>query len=384
MGDYSSCFSLHGTILLILVDSFDHQWTFQREFHVSPFNDRTGYYTVSVKAPSHPPNFVRMPGETVTPPRPIVRVHVHTAPPDSSVQEPGPLKLSALLRPTISKPLTAFHVITTLLQAPLSLFLSLPRILFEAWKLHYRKRLDVFIRPEPLPPITRWRALKSLVTETRPSGSLGWRSETLFEGYARKRVESFLQKRVAELGVKVTLIPFNTALPINVYGNSQVQDQKNTLNISYSASRFFSILYLSPSANHALLLGCDTEGIFSVSSRDLFLKVFGSHSQSQATTRTQRQIYRTRVIPTDITYRSSSAHPLDRSTAIGSLIDTAVIRFSLWLDQVEASVFRITGARIVTGDEPWKMWDRAAQIHVNGAPLKTHPDHGYSGSIRRE
>ncbi|KAE9400311.1 hypothetical protein BT96DRAFT_993166 [Gymnopus androsaceus JB14] len=31
---------------------YKHQWTFRRAFHVSPFNDRTGFYTVALSAPS--------------------------------------------------------------------------------------------------------------------------------------------------------------------------------------------------------------------------------------------------------------------------------------------------------------------------------------------
>ncbi|KDN36933.1 hypothetical protein RSAG8_10467, partial [Rhizoctonia solani AG-8 WAC10335] len=86
---------------------YDHQWTFARQFHVSPFNDRSGHYVCSVIVPSHPPpSMVVHSSGPVTAPRPVIRLHLLTAPPSPQI------KLIALLRPTISKPLTP-HALPT-------------------------------------------------------------------------------------------------------------------------------------------------------------------------------------------------------------------------------------------------------------------------------
>ncbi|THU76154.1 hypothetical protein K435DRAFT_186558 [Dendrothele bispora CBS 962.96] len=140
---------------------YDHRWTFPRAFHVSPFNDRQGFYTVSIKRPSHPPS-LSIPASS-SPPLPTISIHLHvpsSSPTSTQIQTqtsslspttstPGPLKLTALLRPVSSVPLTAPNLLWTLSRYPVGLLLSLPRILYQAWVLHYRKKLDVYIRPEP-------------------------------------------------------------------------------------------------------------------------------------------------------------------------------------------------------------------------------------------
>lgn len=152
----------------LLLHSFDHQWSFDRAFHVSPFNDRLGTYTISVRPPSYspssPPPLRSSHGDPeTTPVKPAVRVHLHE-PLDSShraspsTREKGPLKLTALHFTRTSMPLSTGSLITILLQYPVTLFMSLPRILKHAWILHYRKGLGVWRRPEPVAVRRGWGA----------------------------------------------------------------------------------------------------------------------------------------------------------------------------------------------------------------------------------
>ena len=108
--------------------SYDHQWTFRRRFHVSPFNDRSGFYTVSVKSPGHPLRF-RVPdqdteGQT---PLPAICVRLYADPDSTSSTESGPsslqerssigkLKLVADLQTTFALPLTTGNVIKQVLK----------------------------------------------------------------------------------------------------------------------------------------------------------------------------------------------------------------------------------------------------------------------------
>ncbi|KAF8654778.1 hypothetical protein AX16_003433 [Volvariella volvacea WC 439] len=140
--------------------SYDHQWTFPRDFHVSPFNDRTGFYRVSIRAPTHPPSYSenQRRSPVISPPKPSIRVHLHTEADEDSDETPSPqighLKLIALLRGVSSMSFTTSSLLLALVRTPFVLLLSMVRILYQAWILHYIKRMDVFIRPE-LKPVYR-------------------------------------------------------------------------------------------------------------------------------------------------------------------------------------------------------------------------------------
>lgn len=100
-----------------------------KTFHVSPFNDLTGWYDFRFSAPA---------------------AHL-------SVQ----IDLWRQDRPWIvtelrgrACPLTSGSLARTLLRYPLTAALTTPRILAEAARLYFRKRLPVFRRPEPTDPCT--------------------------------------------------------------------------------------------------------------------------------------------------------------------------------------------------------------------------------------
>ncbi|KAJ7153496.1 hypothetical protein C8R43DRAFT_1002246 [Mycena crocata] len=340
---------------------FDHQWTFPRAFHVSPFNDRRGFYTVSIKSPSHSPTGLCDSETSPPPPRPSVRVHLHT-PSDDPVPVAGPLKLTALLRPTSSTPLTSRSLISALSRAPFDLFLSFARIVYVAWILHYKKRLDVYIRPEPVPaawpPSTTTAPLKPL------EGGVRWIPEGLFETYARRQVEQFLRQRVEETGCAVTLLPADVSLARRTFSAAvPPADEKAGVTISYLSPRVFTILLLCPSPQHALLLGT-AEHIFYVSSAELFCLTFAPPLTERGTPASRRQKMRSRPIGAILPLTVPARHVLDSGTLFRSLVSAAVIWTLLFMDRVEEGVFGVARARPIRGLEPWKQWERAARVHA--------------------
>ncbi|KAH8834813.1 hypothetical protein DL96DRAFT_1571857 [Flagelloscypha sp. PMI_526] len=326
-------------------NGFDNSWTFRREFHVSPFNDRLGHYVVSTIDPFSSTSFKE--------PRVAVRVHQHAEPTSDDVI--GPLKLTALLRSKRTIPLTASNIITILARYPLALFLTLARVLYHAWILHYVKRLDVFARPEPLPASSYWIGKSGKVSL---AGGTKWLPAGAIETYARRKVESFLSRRAQELQTKVILVGPDSRQPPTVYETT-------------SDPRNFTILLASPSAEHALLVGCDAEGLFVPSSRELFLRVFSpSHSPSVSLSRNQTR--RIRNFPPSLT-----KIPIPSSHFLGVDGDSwtvwAILLVLDVLDGLEKRVFQLARARMVLGTEPWRKWERAAAIHE-----------GNFGSVRRE
>ncbi|KIJ57829.1 hypothetical protein HYDPIDRAFT_42422 [Hydnomerulius pinastri MD-312] len=324
----------------------DHQWTFPRRFFVSPFNDRSGFYTVSVVLPSHPPFSFSSPSVrdsgNAAPPKPCVRVHYHlpapSSPPPSSVSPPsdpisepapGPLKLLAHLTANTSHPLTPHTLLATLARTPLTLFLTLPRILYEAARLHYRRKLRVWRRMDmevrgdfrvtPLPGSdARENGDGDAQTDGNVAGdgrdgeeipgTLFTRPASLLERYARYRVCTFLRRRCATLDVRVKLfrgerwagdgrvLRFGfrdgTGEEEGHSLESQTGDtQAETLTIKYTSPRLFTLLLSSPSSRITLLLRPSTsetslseEGdrvpVFEPTNEELFFRVFDSWSDS--------------------------------------------------------------------------------------------------------
>ncbi|KAF7329885.1 hypothetical protein MKEN_00252200 [Mycena kentingensis (nom. inval.)] len=320
---------------------FDLQWTFRRAFHVSPFNDRSGFYTVSVRRPTHPPSGVAS-GECDAP-RPSVRVHLLT--------EDRTLKLTALLRPVSASPLTTIALLHTLAKYPFDLFLSFARIVYHAYILHYRKRLDVFIRPEPIPQ----------------SGGVRWQPEGILERYARNRVEDFLRRRVEGTGITVQMVPSDVSLARQTFAPIVPLEDGGTLTVSILAARAYTLIFVAPSAEHALLLG-KGERVFSVSDPAVFKNVFSSPSTTTLTfaQRLRRDAACAGGAPS---LSIPSRHPLD-----ATLMSTAVLCLLLFLDRLEKLVFNTARARPVEGNEPWGMWRRAAAAasNANMDPIPRH------------
>lgn len=107
--------------------------TFPRRFHVSPFNDRSGSYQLQCLDPMEDEKWNKL------------DMHLTLLEPD------GTKKLTAQVNST--KPPIPTHetlkVLWALLVYGSAVFLTVPRILYQAYIIHYSKKLAVYIRPEP-------------------------------------------------------------------------------------------------------------------------------------------------------------------------------------------------------------------------------------------
>lgn len=377
---------------------FTHSWLFPRQFHVSPFNDRSGYYKCSIvepwKHPVSPSSMLeddndRSPGSSFK--YPSVQIHLYTT-------QPTRLKLTALLRPTSVISLNSRNLLSTLLTFPLTLFLSFPRIAYEAYRLHYDKQLDVYARPEP-------RAVEESVEKAFSSdknleprnpvqdgvghnlgrgGGVGWQPEGILERYCRLVTEDVLDHQAQARWIHVTLVSSNPALGQRHFLPHNVNaDEKSIkyLTLTYHTSRFFLVLLSSPSPQHALLVA-RAEGLCIVSDENLFVQVFTGHPTGKPSGLSGwlchlAQRIRLRPIPVSLhppsfPFISSGAHPLDlpyQSASTSSTISILrplcsllIIITTLLLTRLEQTIFFVFHARFVPGDEPWLAWSRAANI----------------------
>ncbi|KXN83992.1 hypothetical protein AN958_00639 [Leucoagaricus sp. SymC.cos] len=397
----------------VIARGYDHQWTFRRQFHVSPFNDRSGFYTVSVKSPGNPPASRKI-ARNAEPqmPLPAICVRLYTDPnttPNSGSwrshllkvdDHPSPtasherlsvgkLKLAAYLRTTTALPLTTGNVIRKLVKQPFVLFLTMPRILYHAWILHFSKRLDVFPRPEPYLPVTRAGSPNS--HEAVPGSGVGWQEESIVESYAHRLVLTHLHRRTAEINISVVLTPSNpNILPTKISAPRSSTDTP-TLEITYLSPRFFTILFTCPSSKHSLLFGSDTEEIFQVSSREIFTAAFSHTTHNQVKPsflQGMLQSLRWARTPDVLDITNPTAHFLDTDRSTRGLVMSTIVLLSLaFLDHLEKSIIQVTGARFVKGREPWNAWKRAAELNsipkLGKRKESESPSVGY-GSVRRD
>lgn len=108
---------------------FPLKCTQTKGFHVSPFNDMNGHYEFVFSEP----------GEHINIEIKLVR-HGETV-------------MTAAMWGK-GRPLTTAHLWKTVLHHPFTAALTMPRILWQAALLHYKKKLPVFSKPAPSSPMT--------------------------------------------------------------------------------------------------------------------------------------------------------------------------------------------------------------------------------------
>ncbi|EAU87613.2 hypothetical protein CC1G_09710 [Coprinopsis cinerea okayama7 len=323
---------------------FDHQWTFRREFHVSPFNDRSGFYTVAVKRPLYAPS-TPCPDRAAGIGKPAVSVHLHT---DSPVHATGPdlpqrgqLKLTALLRPTLVTPLLSTRdVMQALGKMPFELVLTMPRILKHAWLLCFRKGLGVYLRPEMVWPLGR-------TEEAQGGGGVRWLQESSIERYARGRVERFIGRRMQELkangrAITVKFVPANLAEDMKIWETES--NGRRCLEIRYLSSQFFIDLLVYPSASQAAVAGRRND-VWQVkeSEEGLFEEMFSKRTSLGSNTFWQQIRLWSRP---DIATEVPSNHFLD-DTPLVSTTNACVVLVTSGLEKLEKGVFWLLGVRVV-------------------------------------
>ena len=100
-----------------------------KQFHVSPFFDRSGEYEFRFSRASDPID---------------IWVNLY--------REGRPALISQLQGH--AKPITAGNLLQTLLRFPFSILFTLPRIHFQAAKLYFQKKLPAYTKPKPAHPLT--------------------------------------------------------------------------------------------------------------------------------------------------------------------------------------------------------------------------------------
>ncbi|KAL8278397.1 hypothetical protein RQP46_009289 [Phenoliferia psychrophenolica] len=322
---------------------YDHQWTFPRAFHVSPFNSRVGFYRVSLSSPfatslTHPTLATKIVFLTPTREKKLY----------AALAGPG----EPLVTPTLLKALFTW---------PLGLLLTTPRILWQAGRLSYGRGLAVWIRPEPFAGEHEGR---NPVQDGAEKGSVGWQEEGAMEKWAREKVRKFLSAGVKD-GVRVVLRSADESVEDMEFASEPARGEKERLLlVTYLTPLFFTDLAVSPSIPLALAVGSHTEHRWSTNDDPLFLEVFNFTPTSHPPPFLSRlaQSLRCSLMAWGLSFAAhpraspptATPHPLDDATI--STVWTLFLHYAFL--RMGYSVFSASRASVVEGTESWAEWAR--------------------------
>lgn len=381
---------------------YQHRWTFPRAFHVSPFNSRNGFYTLSLVAPFTTPSTsprwadLNVSLLLLTPSR-TPKLHarlVTTAPTSSKRQRQAiPFTTRAILR-------------ETLLKFPLALLMTTPRILWHAGILAFGKKLAMYCRPEPIGEefaasavpkeamecmetkedgsAERWGVVETKAGAT--PGGLVWKPMSRDERFARDLVVRFIRWRLDQLSdddgrMVVRIRPSNPQLPTLTLTPSTFSASYPTLTLLPISLQAFTLLLLSPTPTHALrtLASPYPQTLMGVSDRELFLHLFSpppfppspSVSPSSKGSTLQRLLRAHNPLSPPSVRALAQAHPEhwietlppssegegpDEAWRLAKVLGKTVL--SEWAE--EGLLTRVLGVRFVEQGEGWRgCWRRS-------------------------
>ncbi|TKY89081.1 hypothetical protein EX895_001612 [Sporisorium graminicola] len=375
---------------------YDHQWTFPRAFHVSPFNDRGGFYRLFLKEPFGPQPNAFVLG---------VRLLLLVESPDAEPQ--GGPKLVKKLMATLDsvspsppakatthahtgrrvRPLSAATLYAALMRQPVDLFLTFVRILYQAGKLHFAKRLDAFGRPDMvqssetqsadrfdgvgLPPALNRIQLhrKAAAASGDGDGGVMYPEPGWAELVAKEYVKEVVQRRANELQAAgerwtvqiVSTDPADSGLHISSAEGEKGGRQLVLYTRSYGI--YVDLMTYTP-PRLAFLLGSIVSRRWGVTSLDDF-NAFFANPLTPCTGIRRRHV---NFLLTSASHDRAQAEQLlrdygiDADTVRGGDEGGWKVTVALWLGFVaavaEKKVFAWLGARYVKGTEPWLSLER--------------------------
>ncbi|CAG8557544.1 18567_t:CDS:2 [Rhizophagus irregularis] len=217
-------------------NGYDMSFTMKRAFHVSPFNDRLGTYKMLCKDPSS--GYLDM------------RIVMYAGQDNKS-------QLKKKMVATVSGPsyiLSMNSLLYAIIRYPFDIFLTFPRILKEAYKLHYSKKLGIYHRPIPI---------EGTVVKLEPN-SIELHAQEIITSYLRYLIESSLESTYITIN-----LPDKNKLPIIIRpSNLPIISFSNTITINLHDYSFFTNLLINQNIYRALLISyfekswdCDELGL---------------------------------------------------------------------------------------------------------------------------
>jgi hypothetical protein len=316
--------------------SYTHAWTFPRSFHVSPFNSREGYYRLDLLDPFANGTFwpkIKISLRLLTPAR---KQKLHATLMSHASRQPVSLDGGSALR--------------LLLRYPFDLFLTTPRILYHAYKLHYEKRLLVYPRPEPFAmgeTSTSWNGRQD--DQEGIGGTVGWQGRSWVEQASERSVRQWARSLPLE-------VQFTYDRPPVICTSD---DAKEKVTVRTDLPNFFTLLVGCPTVQHFLLVAQE-DGHTTFSSPERFAELFPPRTGPQSQLDKLAKALRARHLAFFLSF--AAGQPADLSPPFAphflptTLKTLAILAIPYLADKAEYSIMNVVGAKFVPGREPWSIW----------------------------
>ncbi|WVQ73664.1 hypothetical protein IAR50_003244 [Cryptococcus sp. DSM 104548] len=360
---------------------YDFAFTFPRSFHVSPFSNRSGFYRLDIFDPFPPSSSS---SEHI----PTFKVYLQLLTPDKDV------KLTALMMPR-GKGVklgegwsTVWGVLGTLMRWPGALLLVSARTKWEAYKLHYRKNLVMYPKPEPRCPFS---AGQFNPPEKEHGKAVGYGLQRPPSSEGEKRAEGvvreWVERRVKEIGMRLEVVFEYEREPLLV-GEGRV------LGIKTADPAFFTNMLMAPSPRHFLFLAFERLTVVSDASmfEDMFSAPEGvSESLLSRWTKSIHSKHLTYLcssttLPSPPSLPSLSTLPPHFTTALSTSSQLSCLRivFSTWWADISVEwVFGMLGGKFIEEQEPWgwAVWDRAVRRAAGEVGVDVTDEDEREGSV---
>ena len=253
----------------------------------------------------------------------------------------------------------------------MALLISTPRILYQAYRLHYEKRLAVFPRPEPRSEGLEgtWNPPQQDVDDS--GQAVGWQSMSFTERLARQLVATWAQERVVGIGsgLEVRYRRPGSLHPDLELPPTDTESKQHPLTITTSSPKLFTHLLCSPSPEHFLTIA--PEILTSVSDANSFryffapsTKPISSHIDRWITWVQWRyfdwMISQSCIAPPPHLFLGREPRPMVSDITISQKFWMLMIVYLAFLGSwLEELVIRHLKARWVPGGAPERIWERA-------------------------
>ena len=344
-------------------EGYDLAWTFPRSFHVSPFNSRDGYYRLDLLDP-----FSRSDELGALP---QVKVFLRLLTPSKEC------KLQANLASSPSTPSVPIdsalylQIVATLFRSPFALLLTTPRILYQAYRLHYERALAVYPRPEPKSEAAgrEWNAPQ--VDKEGLGVAVGWQQSGWGEKTARDIVLKYCQARADQLGVAFDLEFLDQRPDISIGSTARGSVR---IRVRTADPKCFTNILLAPSPRHYTILA--PELLTTISDPELFIRLFTPKTRILTKSLASRRADRLRhsfflfllshsdTAPSPELWLSTGANFTDDLAAFDQFKAFLVVMLAVTAERAEERIMNWMGATFVEGREPWMIWDRAIKRHI--------------------
>ncbi|WVQ81380.1 hypothetical protein IAT38_003504 [Cryptococcus sp. DSM 104549] len=349
---------------------YDLAFTFPRSFHVSPFNSRDGYYRLDILnpfPPSSPPSYT-----------PHFKVFLRQLTSDRQVKFTATLTSGPSPPILLDRSWRAFTgVLGALVKWPGTLLLVQTRTYWQAYKLHYRKKLALYPKPEPIGPgaMGVFNPPEEDPERDEVGVVLQRQTDTWGEIHAREVVGEWIRARAEQVRVGVEIVFHNEreGLVVKPLGHEGKAGQAPVLVVESSDPMFYTNLLLAPSPEHTILLA--QEFRTAISDHALFTTFFSppssplndpiSRAAASARFRSFTHLYANTTLPPPPSLPPLSSTPTHFTDTPNLLtwrqrLLVARIVFWTWVEERQLEwVLGVLGGRFVPGQEPWTVWDRA-------------------------